>query len=291
MQEFEYVAPATIEEAVSLMSEKGVRARALAGGTDILIQLRALQHVVDRLVDVKNIAEMQELTCSDKDGLKVGAAVACHRIYEHPDVQRLYPGLIDSASLIGGIQIQGRASIGGNLCNSTPSGDSIPSQIALSGTCEIAGPTGRRSVPVEDFCTGPRRNVLEEGELLVSVHFPAPQANSGTHFLRFIPRNEMDIAVANSAATVVLDESKQKIVSARIALGSVAPVVVMATEAMSFLEGKDATEETCAAAGEKAKGSATPISDMRGTVKQRTHLVGVLTKRALIKAISRARGE
>lgn len=291
MQEFEYVAPATIEEAVGLMSEKGVRARALAGGTDILIQLRALQHVVDRLVDVKNIAEMQELTCSDKDGLKVGAAVACHRIYEHPDVQRLYPGLIDCSSLIGGIQIQGRASIGGNLCNSTPSGDSIPAQIALSGTCEIVGPNGRRSVPVEDFCTGPRRNVLEEGELLVSVHFPAPQANSGTHFLRFIPRNEMDIAVANSAATVVLDESKQKIVSARIALGSVAPVVVMATEAMSFLEGKDATEETCAAAGEKAKGAATPISDMRGTIKQRTHLVGVLTKRALIKAISRARGE
>ena len=106
MQEFEYVAPATIEEAVGLMSEKGVRARALAGGTDILIQLRALQHVVDRLVDVKNIAEMQELTCSDKDGLKVGAAVACHRIYEHPDVQRLYPGLIDCSSLIGGIQIQ-----------------------------------------------------------------------------------------------------------------------------------------------------------------------------------------
>ena len=291
MQEFEYVAPATIEEAVKLMSESGVKARGLAGGTDVLIQMRALQIVIDRLVDLKNIPELQELSYSEKDGLKVGAAVACHRIYEDSTVQSIYPGLIDCASLIGGIQIQGRASIGGNLCNATPSGDSIPAQIALGATCEIAGPNGRRSVPVEDFCTGVRRNVLEEGEILVSLNFPVPQKNSGTHFLRFIPRNEMDIAVANSAASVVLDDSKQKIVSARIALGSVAPTVVMAKEAMTFLEGKDATEENCIAAGEAAKGAAVPISDMRGTIKQRTHLVGVLTKRALIKAIARARGE
>jgi carbon-monoxide dehydrogenase medium subunit len=291
MQEFEYVAPATIEEAVKLMSESGVKARGLAGGTDIIIQLRALQFVIDRLVDLKNIPELQELSYTEKDGLKIGAAVACHRIYEDPTVQKLYPGLIDCSSLIGGIQIQGRASIGGNLCNATPSGDSIPAQIALNATCDIAGPNGRRSVPVADFCIGVRRSVLEEGEILVSLNFPTPPKNSGAHFLRFIPRNEMDIAVANSGVSVVLDDSKQKIVSAIIALGSVAPTVVIAKEAMAFLQGKDATEENCLAAGEAAKSAAVPINDMRGTIKQRTHLVGVLTKRALVKAIARARGE
>jgi len=268
-----------------------VKARGLAGGTDIIIQLRALQFVIDRLVDLKNIPELQELSYTEKDGLKIGAAVACHRIYEDPTVQKLYPGLIDCSSLIGGIQIQGRASIGGNLCNATPSGDSIPAQIALNATCDIAGPNGRRSVPVADFCIGVRRSVLEEGEILVSLNFPTPPKNSGAHFLRFIPRNEMDIAVANSGVSVVLDDSKQKIVSAIIALGSVAPTVVIAKEAMAFLQGKDATEENCLAAGEAAKSAAVPINDMRGTIKQRTHLVGVLTKRALVKAIARARGE
>ena len=282
------MAPSTLDEAIRLMAEKGSRAKALAGGTDVLVQLRAKRYLIDRLVDIKKIPEMNELTCTEQAGLVLGAAVPCCLIYENQDVSRLYPGLIDSAFLIGGIQIQGRASIGGNLCNAAPSADAIPTLIALEATCNIVGPNGKRTVAVEDFCTGPGQNVLKDGELLVSIHLPPPKRNSGAHYLRFIPRNEMDIAVAGVGASVVL--SNGKIESARLALASVAPTPVFATKAAATLVGKEANEEAVLEAAEEAKKAAKPISDMRGTIEQRIHLVGVLTKRALNKAIARAKG-
>jgi len=291
MQEFEYVAPTSLEDAVKLMAEKGPKAKALAGGTDILIQLRGGRYQIDRLVDVKNIPDLNEFSCSETGGLTIGAAVQCYRVYEDEDVQRLYPAMIDSSSLIGGIQVQGRATVGGNLCNAAPSGDNIPSLIVQGAQCLVAGPNGQRTIAVEDFCTGPGRNQLQEGELLVSMHIPPAKANFGAAFLRFIPRNEMDIAIANSAVSVQLDDSKSRIVEARIAIGSVAPTPVFARESSALLVGKEANEASIEEAGEATKASATPINDMRGTVEQRVHLVGVLTKRALRIAISRAKGE
>jgi len=291
MQEFEYVAPTNLENAIRLMAEKGSRAKALAGGTDVLVQLRGGRFQIDRLVDVKKIPELNQFSCSETDGLTLGAAVPCCRVYEDQTIQKLYPGLVDSAALIGGIQIQGRASVGGNLCNAAPSGDNIPSLIVQEATCIIAGPNGRRSIPVEEFCAGPGRNVLQEGELLVALHLPPPKPNSGASFLRFIPRNEMDIAIANVAASVLLDDSRQHIVSARIAIGSVAPTPVFVKQSGDLLAGKEANEAAIEEAAEVAKGAASPINDMRGTVNQRIHLVGVLTKRSLRTAISRARGE
>jgi CO/xanthine dehydrogenase FAD-binding subunit len=289
MQEFEYVAPANLEDAIRLMAEKGPRAKAIAGGTDILVQLRGGRFEIDRLVDIKKIPELNELSFSEANGLTVGAAVQCYRVYEDQTVQKLYPGLVDAAALIGGIQVQGRATVGGNLCNAAPSGDTIPSLIVQEAVAIVAGPNGRRSIPVEDFCAGPGRNVLQDGEILVAMHIPTPKPNFGAHFLRFIPRNEMDIAIANSAASVLLDDSKQRIVSARISIGSVAPTPVFAREASALLAGKEANEASIEEAGEATKAAASPISDMRGTIDQRIHLVGVLTKRALREAISRAR--
>ncbi len=291
MRDFEYVAPTTIDEAVRLMAESGSKAKALAGGTDVIVQLRGGRFDIDRLVDVKKIPELMSISYSEADGLTVGAGVPCHRVYEDETVQAVYPGLVDAAYLIGGIQIQGRATLGGNLCNSSPSGDTIPALMALSATCDIAGPSGRRSVPVEDFCTAPGRNILQDGEILVGLNFPNPAANSGAAFLRFIPRNEMDIAIANAASSVVLDDSGERIVSARIAVGAVAPTPRMATAAAEGLAGQPANEDSIEAAGEAAKAVASPINDMRGTVTQRVHLVGVLTKRTLRTAISRAKGE
>jgi carbon-monoxide dehydrogenase medium subunit len=267
----------------------GARARVLAGGTDVLVQLRAGRIEIDRLVDVKGIPELNQLSCSEAEGLTLGAAVPCYRVYEDPTIARLYPCLVDAASLIGGIQIQGRATVGGNLCNSSPSGDTIPALIALEATCLIAGPEGRRTVPVEDFCTAPGRNVLEEGEILVALRFPPPKPRSGAHFLRFIPRNEMDIAVAGVGASVLLANSH--IDSARIALGAVGPTPIFAREASALLLGREANETAIEEAAEAAKAAARPIDDMRGTARQRIHLVGVLTKRALRIAIQRATGE
>lgn len=291
MQAIEYTAPKTINEAVEAMASKGPHARALAGGTDILVQLRGGRRSADLIVDVKNVPEITQLTYSPQKGLTLGAATPCYRIYQDQEVASAYPGLIDAASLIGSIQIQGRASIGGNLCNSAPSADAIPPVITLGGVAIIAGPNGTREVPVSDFCTGPGQNVLQPGEILVAIQIPPPQPHSGASYLRFIPRNEMDIAVAGVGSQVVLDESGQNFVSARIALASVAPTPVFAREAGESLAGKPVSDEAIEEAAQKAMAAAKPISDMRGTVRQRVHLVGVLTRRTLDNAIKRARGE
>jgi CO/xanthine dehydrogenase FAD-binding subunit len=288
MKDLEYVAASTLKEALHLLGDRNRSTRVLAGGTDLLTQLRAGRFSVDRLVDVKNIPELTQLTFSTNKGLILGSAVPCYQIHENETIVRLYPGLADATSLIGGIQIQGNASVGGNLCNAAPSADTVPILIALGASCAIVGPEGERTVPVEDFCTGPGKNVLKAGELLAALHFPAPQANSGAHYLRFIPRNEMDIAVAGVGVAVVLDEAREHVKSARIGLASVAPTPVFAREASDILTGKALNEAAIQEASEAAMSAARPIDDMRGTVRQRIHLIGVLTKRALRKAGQRA---
>ena len=290
MKWIEYEAPKTISEAVGLMASNGNRARVIAGGTDILVQLRGGRYSADVLVDVKEIAELNELSYDAQRGLVVGAAVPCYRIYGYQAAVSNYPGLIDAASLIGGIQIQGRASIGGNLCNAAPSGDTIPPVIVLGGVCNITGPNGNRQLPAEDFCTAPGQNALQPGEILVSINLPPPQAHAGASYLRFIPRNEMDIAVAGVGSSVVLDAPGQNFVSARISLASVAPTPVVASDAAESLAGNPVSDAAIQEASEKAMAAAKPIDDMRGTIRQRVHLVGVLTRRTLNNAIQRARG-
>ncbi len=290
MEWIDFAAPTTVSEAVGLLAQHGDRARLIAGGTDILVQLRGGRRSLDLIIDAKGIPELNEISYDPQNGLTLGAAAPCYRIYGNQTVADAYPGLMDAATLIGGIQIQGRASIGGNVCNSAPSGDSIPPVIVLGGVCNIAGPSGARQVAAEDFCTGPGRNVLGNGEMLVSISFPAPQPNTGANYLRFIPRNEMDIAVAGVGTSVVLDASGQNFVSARISLASVAPIPVFAGEAAASLAGKPVSDEAIQEASDLAIEAASPIDDMRGTIRQRRHLVGVLTRRTLNNAVQRARG-
>jgi CO/xanthine dehydrogenase FAD-binding subunit len=290
LKDFEYTTPQTLREAVALLAEKGEGARVLAGGTDLIVQLRIKRLQPERVVDVKNIPEVNELSYGPRKGLTIGAAVPCHRLYEDAEIAARYPGLIDSASIIGGIQIQGRATFGGNVCNSSPSADSTPVLIAYGATCEIAGPNGRRQIAVEDFCTAPGRNLLQPGELMVSLQIPPAQKHSGAHYLRFIPRNEMDIAVVGVGAYVELANRKKEFKTVRIALGAVAPTPLFARATGDLLVGREVSAEAIEEAAEAAKAIARPISDMRGTAEFRTHLVGVLTKRALNGAVERARG-
>ncbi|MQG87739.1 MAG: xanthine dehydrogenase family protein subunit M [SAR202 cluster bacterium] len=289
MHPFAYVAPKTVSEAVSVLAEHGDRARPLAGGTDLLVKARANVWDLDAVVDVKNIPELMSLSINGA-GLSIGAGVPCCQVYEHKDIQEQYPGIIDGASIIGGIQIQSRAGLGGNLCNAAPSGDGIPALIAYNAVAKISGPNGNREVAVEDFATGPSRTVLENGELLTSIEIPKPAANSGAAYTRFIPRNEMDIAVAGVGVFVQLDSEGKKFESARIALASVGPTPILAQKAGDSLAGKPVNDESIASAASLAKDAASPITDMRGTVDQRKHLVEVLTGRMLNQAIERARG-
>jgi CO/xanthine dehydrogenase FAD-binding subunit len=283
---FDYTTPASVGEAVGLLTAHPW-ARLLAGGTDLLVQLRAGRKETDLVVDLKRIPELNAIQYDPARGLTIGAAVPCYRIYRDQQVARAYPALVELASLIGGTQIQGRASLGGNLCNAAPSADSIPLLIALGATCRVAGARGEREIAVEDFCTGPGRTVLQPGELLVSFHLPPPPAHSGARYLRFIPRNEMDIAVAGAGVEVVLDDGKFR--SARIALASVAPTPLFVREAGEALAGQPVNEASIARAAEIARASVKPITDMRGTVEYRRHLCGVLTRRALEAAVERAR--
>ncbi|MCA9174424.1 MAG: xanthine dehydrogenase family protein subunit M [Planctomycetales bacterium] len=288
MHAFDYQAPTTLAEAIEHLSRGD--ARPLAGGTDLIDQMRMRRHTPQLVVDVKKIAELNVLRRDDA-GLHIGAATPCCRISADADVQRDYSALMDSCRIIGGVQIQSRASIGGNLCNSGPAADSTPSMIALGGVCVIAGPQGTREVPVESFCTGPGKNVLEQGELLVELRFPPAQARQGSHYRRMIPRNEMDIAVVGVGASVVLDESGDQFVSARIALGAVAPTPLLAEEAGQLLAGKPVNDDSLAEAAKAAQAIATPISDMRGTADYRVHITGVLVRRVLAAAVTRARGQ
>jgi len=286
---FAYVAPSTVAEAVSVLNEHGDRARAMAGGTDLLVKARANAWELDAVVDIKNIPELITLSVNG-DGLSIGAGVPCYQVYDNAEIVDQYPGIVDGASIIGGIQIQSRAGLGGNLCNASPSADGIPALIAHSAVAKIASVNGTRNVAVEDFCTGPGRTVLEAGELLVSIDVPRPAANSGAAYTRFIPRNEMDIAVAGVGVYVELDGSGQNFVSARIALASVGPTPILATEAGDSLAGKPVNDESIAAAAVLAKDAASPITDMRGTIDQRKQLIEVLTSRMINQAAERARG-
>ena len=286
MKWFDYTAPATLDEALRLYADNP-KALLLAGGTDLLVQMRAGRKQTGLVIDVKKVPELNALEY-DTDGLTLGAAVACYRVYGSAVVRQRVPSLAETASIIGGTQIQGRASIGGNLCNAAPSADVVPLLIALGAQCRIASAAGERHLPVEQFCVAPGRNALAPGELLISLQIPPAPPQSGAHYLRFIPRNEMDIAVVGAGVQVVLANGSFR--SARIALASVAPTPVFAKAAGDSLTGKPVSDESIAAAAELARAAASPITDMRGTAEYRRHLCAVLTRRALEAAVRQAKG-
>jgi len=290
MHDFDYCAPTNLQEAINAMTTHQGSTSLLAGGTDLIVMMRARRKRPDLVIDVKNIPELSELR-SDDTGLTIGASVSCKALFESDQIAERYPALADSTRLIGGIQIQGRASIGGNLCNAAPSADTIPTLIAYGAVANVTGADGARQIPVEEFCLAPGKTILGQSDILVNIFVPAPPACSGARFLRFIPRNEMDIAVANAAAFVALDEAGKNFLSARIAIGAVAPTPLFVQEAGASLAGKPVNEDSILIAARIARDAARPIDDMRGTVDHRLQLVETLTKRTLADAVRRAGGE
>jgi len=286
MEAFDYVAPRSLSEAYSHLGN-GKRTLLLAGGTDVIVQLREGRRQCDQLIDLKHIPELTALNVTGDGGLEVGAATSLARVYEDAEVVRRFPGLVDAATIIGGIAIQSRASLGGNLCNASPAADASPALMVLGARLVIGSATGSREVPVEEFFLGPGRNALQPNELLLSIKVPAQPANSNAFYLRFIPRNEMDIAVASAGARLQLSADGSRIEAARIALGAVAATPLMVPAAAEALIGNAPTAEAFAKAGEAAAAAATPIDDMRGGIGQRKQLASVLTIRALNGALKR----
>jgi xanthine dehydrogenase FAD-binding subunit len=291
MQAFDYARAGTIDEATALLQQAQGQARILSGGTDLLVALRERRLTTELVIDVKAIAELMALAFDAEKGLHIGASTPCWRIYGDQNVVAYYPGLVDGVRQIGGVQIHGRASVGGNLCNASPAADAIPALIVHAAQAEIAGPGGRRTLAVESFCTGPGRTVLQPDELLVALHLPPPPADSGAAYVRFTPRNEMDISVAGAAAWVQLDAGGSRFLGGRVALAAVAPTPLVVSEVGSILAGQPVDESTIAEVAVAAQQAARPITDMRGTAEYRRQLVGVLVRRAVEIACERARQE
>lgn len=289
MGAFAYVAPKTVAEAVSALTAAAGgsgRAQVLAGGTDLLVQMRTQDRQPRTIVDVKGLAETNRLEIGPTHTF-IGAAISSAVLNENRDLLALFPGLLEAADLIGSTQIQGRATLGGNLCNASPAGDSIPAMITSEAICVIAGPDGERELPVADFVTGVGRNALAPGELLLGLRLANPGPGTGDAYLRFIPRTEMDIAVAGCGVRVVLD-SAGVCTSARVAIGAVAPTALLVPAAAEALIGTTVDEAALTAAGAACSDASSPITDKRGTADYRRRIVGVLCRRAGAIARDRA---
>ena len=289
MAAYAYLAPTNVTDALSQLgsaADAGTRTQLLAGGTDVLVQMRSTDKGPRTFVDVKHIAEANQLSIGD-DEVFIGAAIASAILNENNELKAILPGLIESADLIGSTQIQGRATIGGNLCNSSPAGDTIPALIACGAVCVIASPGGNKEVPTEDFVTGVGTNVLSEREFLLGLKIPRPQGRTSDAYLRFIPRTEMDIAVCGAGVALSLDASGT-CTAARVAIGAVAITALPVPDAAAALIGTTVDDDALAAAAAASSALAKPITDKRGTVEYRKKVVGVLTKRAGAIARDRA---
>jgi len=282
-----YEAPNSVEGAVALLAGATGDARVLAGGTDLLVQMRA--DIVDPvlIVDIKKIPETRAIT-EERGGWRIGAAVTGAELKEHPKLKKAWPGVIEAANLIGSTQVQGRATMGGNLCNGSPAADSVPALIAAGAVATLAGPKGKRDLPVEDVMLGPRKLALEKGEIVVSFLLPARPLRSSDAYLRFIPRTEMDIAVVGAGVSLTVDGGGI-VTAARVGLGAVAARVLLVSEAAQAIVGSRLDEAAQRRLEAAAKAVCRPIDDKRGTVDFRVDVAAVLTRRAALIAYDRAR--
>jgi len=281
-----YQAPATVEDAVKILAGAAGLAKPLAGGTDLLVQLRSGRVKPELIVDTKKIPGMIGIR-EVNGGFVIGAATPGAVLGEHEALESAWPGVVEAANLIGSTQVQGRASLAGNLCNASPAADSVPALIAARATVVIVGPKGRREAPVESICTGPGRTSLARDEIITEFHLPKRPARSSDAYLRFIPRTEMDIAVVGAGVNVTLDASGV-CQDARVSLGAVAPTALLVPDAAKALIGHKLDQPTLDALDAAARKACKPIDDKRGTIDYRIKVAGVLARRAAAIAFERA---
>jgi carbon-monoxide dehydrogenase medium subunit len=286
MTDIQYLAPRTLDEAVGAFAAANGAARILAGGTDLLVQMRAGTVRPGLIVDIKKIAEMTSIEETADGGFRIGAAVPGAVLADHPKFGKVWPGVLEAINLIGSTQVQGRASAGGNLCNASPAGDSVPAMLAAGATVTVQGPNGRRELPVEAIPAGPGRTNLAPGEILVSFTLPPRPPGSGDAYLRLIPRTEMDIAVVGCGVSLTMQNGT--CTAARVGLGAVAPTVLLVADAAKALVGSTLDEAALEAAAAACRAVCRPIDDKRGTIVYRTKIAGVLLKRTVAIAAERA---
>jgi len=290
MRAFEYHAPTQLDEAVETLHQHGAAARALAGGTDLVVQMKegaTRFPSPSHLISLKLVSQLQGIDFGGEDGLRIGAAVTMAEVSESPLIRQRFPAVAEGAGVVGSFQTMNMATVGGNLCNAAPSADIAPPLLVYEAEAVIVGPQGRRSLPLEEFFLGPGHTALMPDELLVEVRVPTPSARSGSAYARHTPRKQMDIAVVGVGVVLTLSDGGT-IEKARVALGAVAPTPVRSRAAEAILEGQAVSEELFSRAAKVAASESKPISDTRGSADFRSHLVQVLTERMIRTAIARA---
>jgi CO/xanthine dehydrogenase FAD-binding subunit len=288
MPRLSYASPTTVDEAVALLAGSSGLAKVLSGGTDLLVQLRSGRTRPELIVDTKKIPGIIGIR-EENGGFVIGAATPGAVIEANEALKRAYPGVVEAMDLIGSAQIQGRASLAGNLCNASPAADSVPAMIAAGATAVIVGPKGRRDIPVEQVVTGPGRTSLAKDEFVLEIRLPKPAPRTGDAYLRFIPRTEMDIAVVGCGACVTLD-GNGVCTKAKVSLGAVAPTPLVVEAAADALIGHKLDDATLARLDAAARAICNPINDKRGTIEYRTKVAGVLARRVAAIAFQRAQG-
>ena len=283
-----YEAPTTTKEAAKLLAKEKGDAFVLAGGTDLLVRMKAGMTEPDLVVDIKHIPAMQEIKTT-ASGFKIGAAISGATLGENKKLKKVWPGVVEATNLIGSDQIQGRCTMVGNLCNASPAADSVPAMIAAGAKAAVVGPNGRRTVAVENVVTGPGSTSLAKGEVIESIALPKRPTKSGDAYLRFIPRTEMDIAVVSAGVNLTLEKGVIK--TARVALGAVAPTAVLVEDAAKAIIGTKLDDDALEALATACSAACNPIDDKRGTIEYRTRVAGVLAKRAANIAFERAGGK
>lgn len=288
MNNYDYYAPETLGEALSLLDRLKNGVRMLAGGTDLIVQMKAGRMLPSALVDAKHVPELNKLEMGKDGSLLIGAAVPLSRIVAFPPVKQKFEMLYQGCSLIGSVQIRNRATIGGNICNAAPSADSVPPLLCLKAQAVITSSQGARTLPLENFFRGPGICALTPGELLQEIQIPAPLANSSGCYLRHTPRQEMDIAVVGVGSWLRFDQSG-RCDEARIVLGAVAPTPLRVPDAEAVLIGKNIDDNLIQEAAVIAAQAAKPISDLRASIEYRREIVKVLTRRTIKAAATSGR--
>lgn len=283
----EFASPRTVEEATALLAASAGTAHVLAGGTDLVVQMSSGLRKPDLVVDIKRIEALGAIT-TDERGIHIGAGVCGAAINEHPGIKSLWPGFAEAMDYIGSMQVQSRATPAGNLCNASPAGDCVPGMVAAGATVTIAGPDGIREIPVEEVPAGPGRTTLAKGEFITAINLPPKPARSGDAYLRFTPRTEMDIAVVGVGVNLSLSEDGT-CTAARVAVGAVAPTVLLVQEAADALIGTKVDDASLDAAAEAVRAACRPIDDKRATAAYRIRISGTIFKRAALVALDRAR--
>jgi carbon-monoxide dehydrogenase medium subunit len=286
MDEMRYETPTSVNAAVKLLAGAQGVAKVLNGGTDLLIQMRADMVTPSLIVDIKKIADMKVIK-KEKGGFRIGASVSGAELGEHPELSKVWPGVVEATELIGSTQVQGRATMVGNLCNASPGADSVPAMIAAGALAAIAGPNGKREIPVEQIPVSPGRTSLAKGEFVTSIFLPKRAKKSGDAYLRFIPRTEMDIAVVGCGISLTLDRSKT-VTAARVALGAVAPTALLVEDAAEAIIGTKLEDAALDALAAACSAACRPIDDKRGTKEFRIKVAGVLARRVALIARDRA---